>query len=212
MNQLCFRSLSSAAEYILMGHKISELCLTPPAVSQAKLSRPPSGLETSRVSHLLLLALVLLAVGLLELLPGVGVVRVGGHQGHGGHQEAQDCLHDDHSDDLNCFVCVAMLYWRWFVLDWIYTDDKFAFLLFLSHNSVVSFVSIRANLSLSFVTDFCQKNYKNSWYSQVPEFLKVLKIDLRHEQYIWTMNIDQQQNIQSISNKNVWKWACVILA
>ena len=53
--------------------------------------------------HLLLLAGVLLAVGQLELVPGIRVVRVAGDQAD--QQEAQESLHGDHCYDLSCFVC-----------------------------------------------------------------------------------------------------------
>ena len=100
-------SPGSAEEYILMGHKISELCLTPPAGSQAKLFRQTRGWRQRRrqgsEAHLLLLAGVLLVVGQLVLVPGVGVVRVGGDQG--GHQEGQEAGHGDHCYKLCCFVC-----------------------------------------------------------------------------------------------------------
>ena len=84
-----------------MGHKISELCLTPPAGSQAKLSQQTGECRVS--PHLLLLAGVLLAVGQLELVPGVRVVRMAGDQAD--QQEAQESLHGDHCNDSSCFVC-----------------------------------------------------------------------------------------------------------
>lgn len=94
-----------------MGHKISELCLTPPAGSQAKLFRQTQGWsQRSRVgyqglmAHLLLLAAVLLVVGQLVLVPGVRVVRVGGDHGGRSHQKGQDGVHGDHRYELCCFV------------------------------------------------------------------------------------------------------------
>ena len=54
----------------------------------------PADRPVSGVPHLLLLAGVLLAVGQLELVPGVGVVRVGRDQAD--QQEAQESLHRDH--------------------------------------------------------------------------------------------------------------------
>ena len=62
----------------------------------------PSQIIPSDRPHLLLLAGVLLVVGQLELVPGVGVVRVAGDKAD--QQEAQESLHRDHCYDLSCSV------------------------------------------------------------------------------------------------------------